>query len=247
MKMIDYKEAYNKIAEALEAEIPFALIRIGDGEYMTASGERRDYVLKRQWGHVPSQEDQEIIGELVKDAYIDADIIGIPTKFHIEQCGSYWARAYEYFTQQRPVIKDIPTCSIDAHSEMFKDGLLDKLLQDRDELIYISGRNLDEQFHKHYNIKEVKSFVVNAEQVWETRKSRNHWPYQFKMVEEWINVTDVKGKLCLCGAGVLGKWYTHLLKRNGAIAIDAGHIFDMWHGIITRGKGRGTKSDKYKL
>jgi len=244
---MNYKEIFEEIVKRLEAKVPFSLIRLGDGEYMASSGERREYVMKRQLGHVPSQEDQEFIGELVKDAYTECDIIGIPTKFHIEQCGSYWARAYEYLQKVRPVVELIHTCSIDVHSEMLKDGLLDKLLQDRNELIYISGRNLDEQFRKHFNIKEVKSFILNAEQKFEKRKSQNHWPHQFKMVEEWIDKTDVKGKLCLCGAGILGKYYAHLLKRNGGIVIDVGHIFDMWHGLVTRGKGRGNENDKYKL
>lgn len=245
---MNYEEVYKEIVDALENKTPFSLIRLGDGEYMTMSGTKRTYVVNRQFGFIPSLEDQEKISEYVKDAYTEADIIGVPTKFHIEECGSYWARAYEYLKEQRPVVKDIETCSIDVHSDLLKSGLLNELLKSQDELICISGRNLDVQFRNKFKL-EVNSFNVNAEQMFEQRKSQGHWPYQFDMCLKWIEKTDVKGKLCLVGAGILGKYYSHLLKRQGGIVVEIGHVFDSWAGKHTRGKGRGKDAidNTYKL
>lgn len=245
-----YQEVYQEILKALEEKRPFQLVRIGDGEgIFIKGGTKRHYVCNRQWGYVPSEQDQEFIAEYLKDAYITADIIGIPTQYHIEKCGSYWANTYKWLKEVRPQVESIPTTSIDVHSELLESGLLNELLQDRDELIYISGRNLDEGFKRKFNIKNVQSFIVNAEQLFETRKSQGHWPYQFKMIQEWIGKLDCKGKLCLVGAGVLGKGYSRLLKEKGGIVLELGHVFDSFAGKRTRGKGRSATAEDntYKL
>jgi hypothetical protein len=244
-----YQEVYQEIVKALNNKQPFALIRIGDGEAMVIKKRKWDYVFKRQFGYLPEAKDMDKISELVKNAYINANIIGIPTKYHIEKCGSYWAHTYDWLKEARPQVADIPTCSIDVHSELLESGLLNELLQDREDLIYISGRNLDEGFKRKFNIKNVQSFIVNAEQLFETRKSSNHWPFQFDMIHDWISKLDCKGKLCLVGAGVLGKYYSSLLKKQGGIVCEIGHIFDSFAGKRTRGKGRSATAEDntYKL
>jgi hypothetical protein len=245
-----YEEVYQEIKTCLKTKTPHLTLRIGDGEgIFIKGGSKRNYVCNRQWGFIPSEEEQNKIAEYVKDSYTNADIIGVPTKHHIENCGSYWANAYPWLEEARPIVKNIPKASIDLHSELLTSGLLNTLLSKQDELIYISGRNLDKQFKETFGIEHIDSFIVNAEQKFETRKSQNHWPHQFKMVEEWINRTEIAGKLCLCGAGVLGKYYAHLLKRNGGIVLDLGSVFDNWIGKCTRGKGRGAEAtdNKYKL
>jgi len=244
-----YNEVYDEIIKALDSGTPWLLNRLGDGELLVMADIKRTYVARRQWGLVPPKEEYDKIAEQLKDSYLDCNVIGIPTKYHIENCGSHWARAYEYLVEQRPQVKDIKTTSIDVHTELLESGLLFELLHNQDELIYTSGRNLDEQFRKTFNIKKIDSFITNAEQMFEERKAQGHWPYQYKMCMEWINRTDVAGKLCLVGNGILGKAYACELKRHKGIVLDIGSVYDKLAGKLTRGKGRGATAvhDKYKL
>ena len=235
---MDYKEVYEIIKSKLENKEAFSLVRIGDGEHMVLSHIGRKYVMRRQFGYVPSFDDMNKITGCVYEAYINANIIGIPTKHHIENCGSSWAQAYSYLEKMKPEVKDIQKCSIDIHSELLDSGLLHKLIESRDELVYISGRNLDEAFKRVFNVT-VTSFIVSAEQLFEKEKSVSHYPDQFEECKKWIASTDVKGKLCLVGAGVLGKYYTSLLKDAGGISIDIGSAFDVWSGRVTRGPNKG--------
>ena len=55
------------------------------------------------------------------------------------------------------------------------------ILNSQDELIYTSGRNLDEQFRNTFNIKNVHSFITASEQMFETRKSLTHYPFQYNI------------------------------------------------------------------
>jgi hypothetical protein len=249
--MKNYTEVYLLAKEALENKDPWALIRLGDGEYMCMSQNKIDYVMNRQFNYTPSQHNLDTISKVVADAYVDADIIGVPTKFHREECGSYWAKAEEYLNKIRPETENIETCSIDVHSELLHSGLLDELIMSQDELIYVSGRNLNEGFKRKYpNLKSIKSFIVSAEQKFEPNKAEEkHYPDQFYKCIDWIESLDAKGKLCLVGAGILGKFYSSLLKKQGGVVCEIGHVFDSWAGKCTRGKGRGANAvdNRYKL
>lgn len=246
---MNYKEVYKIITEKLEEGIPHLTLRIGDGEGMCISHNKREYVFKRQLGFVPTEKDMDNIGELVADAYVNSNIIGIPTEHHIKNCGSYWAQTYNSLKEARSCIEKIPTASIDLHLELLKSGLLHKLLHKQDDLIYVSGRNLDDQFRKVFNIKNVESFIVTPEQFFQKRKSQTFYPFQFQMCQEWIDKTDIQGKLCLTGTGLLGKPLARLLKKNGGIVLDIGSVFDLLAGLKTRGRGKGIGmvDETYKL
>lgn len=248
--MIDYKEVSNIVDKQLVTREPFSLIRIGDGEHMAMSQRKVGFVMGRQFNYLPEQKDLDYISKIVADAYTEADLIGVPTEHHNLHCGSYWARTQSYLEEVRPETKDILKCSIDVSTELLESKYLDKILKQEDKLIYISGRNLDEQFKNAFNIKDVQSFVVNPEQKWEAdKKERSHYPDQFNKCVEWINNIDATDTLCLVGAGILGKYYSHLLKRRGGIVLEMGHVFDYWAGLKTRGAGRGIEAidHTYKL
>jgi hypothetical protein len=246
---LNVNEVYDVVTQKLQSKTPMLLVRLGDGEMLTMSQKNIEYVTKRQFGYVPPKKDLDYISTIVADAYIYADIIGIPTQHHIEKCGSSWANAYPYLKEIRPEVAEITTTSIDVHSELLHSGLLDKLISNQKEIVYISGRDLDEGFKRKYGTEKVTSFHVKAEQKFEADRDSSHYPKQYKECLQWIENTDVYGKLCLVGAGVLGKWYSALLKQQGGIVLELGHVFDSWAGLCTRGTWRGVNviDETYKL
>lgn len=243
------EEVFDIIKDRLKTKTPFLLNRLGDGEYLVMSKENIEYVSKRQWNHVPDQKDLDLISKMVADAYTNCDIVGVPTQYHVEKCGSSWASAEPYLNKIRPITKSIPTCSIDIHSEFLHSGLLNQLLFNRDRLIYISGRELNKELKNTFNIGYIQSYIVNPEQKWEETKKEGHWPNQFNECVEWIKSLDATGTLCLVGSGVLGKHYASLLKEQGGVVFEIGHVFDSWAGLKTRstGKGVGAIDETYKL
>ena len=68
-------------------------------------------------------------------------------------------------------------------------------------------------------------------------------------IVSWIDSIDCSGKICLVGAGIVGKKYVALFKERGGIALDIGAVFDMWAGKLTRGPGAGPgkQNNTYKL
>jgi len=259
---LDCKEVFEIIRQKLYIKCPFSLIRFGDGEARTFSflddKDSAQFVMKRQFNKPLSELDILTIQQYMIHAYKSADIVGLPVEIHLkDDMDFYWKRSHEIFNKN--VIRDQEvvhgegndlTCSIDIHTELLTGDYLTALLQDRDELFYVSGRNLDQDFKRRYGIREVNSFIISPEMKFEANKDKpDHWPNQFEDMRSWMQEIDCKGKLCLVGGGILGKVYTHWFKHQGGIAIDLGNVFDKWAGKVTRGPKRGTDSwdDTYKL
>lgn len=251
-----YKEVYDKLRYSLDNKIPFAVARLGDGESMvlhctdTHKPKRMDWFLRNQFGYVMPNRYVMDIKRLIIDGYSDCDIIGVPTQVHKDNHGVYWAKAESKLNSLAPKTKDIPTTSIDLHSELLQSGLLNKLIEGQKEIVCIFGRDLKEQLKNRFKLDKVDLFKLTPEQRYEVNKVKSkYYPEECRKIIEFIYDTDCKGKLCLVGAGMLGKYYTSLLKKNGGIALDIGHVPDAWAGKITRGKNKGatSKDNTYKL
>jgi hypothetical protein len=211
---------------------------------------KMEYVMKRQFNYIPSEENMEFISKTVLKAYSNADIIGVPTQVHREKHGYWWASAESYLTEKNPITKDIPKTSIDVHTDMFHAGLLDRILQGKEHVFVISGRDLDDGLKRRYGIKKVTSIKIAPEQKFEATKStERHYPDQFKFIDKWFKSHDFKGCLCLVGAGLLGKHYCSMFKKYDGVAVDIGHLADVWSGKVTRGAGKGVHAtdNTYKL
>lgn len=251
--MLSSKEVYDIIVQKIKEQQPFGLIRIGDGESMSMKYPHKKngihYVTNRQFGYVPSDEDLLFISGLLKKAYMNADVIGVPTKRH-RHISKWWRMAESTINNINDKVKNTPKCSIDVHSELFEQGLLDKIIKSYKCVYLIGGRDIEAAFKKKYGIETVHSFVVSPEQKFEGKKTTvAHYPTQFKQVNKWIHKQGMNGCLCLVGAGILGKHYVAECRNNGAIAVDVGHLMDVWAGRVTRGAERGIDvyNDKNKL
>lgn len=66
-----------------------------------------------------------------------------------------------------------------------------------------------------------------------TAGSTGHWPGRFR--ELLLELREVRaGTLWLVAAGILGKVYCEVIRGAGAVALDIGHVADVWAGRATR-------------
>ncbi len=132
----------------------------------------------------------------------------------------------------------LTSCHIHSHLEDL--GLWDMILGELENCSVISchpsiGDVLKEKYglnvRKMYAIpteyKYAQLFGYNGEQ------EHNHYPYFFKKICEELNVA-YRGEVFLVAAGFLGKFYCHLIKQKGGIALDVGSAMDYWLGYKTR-------------
>lgn len=247
---LSYEDVYLLIKDHLRRKASLAVTRYGDGEAMmlddsTESVEYKNHVFKRQLGKDVTEEEKAEITSSLLSAYKVADVIGIPTPRHK---GLYWEKANHILMSQLDTVKDF--CSIDLHMELLNNKALDKLLQDREHLFYISCHNLDEELKSKYNIKNVYSYIVAPELMfYPDYNGMKHYPDHFNKVYEWMDSVGCRGELCLVGAGVIGKTYNAWFKMRGGISIDLGSVFDLWAGNNTRrsGQGKDLIDNTYKL
>ena len=252
---MNYEEIYDIINEHLKTKTPISITRLGDGEALllntteTITPNPLNRWLKKQFNYVMDRKLVLEIKQLVMEGYDKSDIIGVPTQKHRDTGGQYWRDAEDKLIELVPSTKNKPKASIDLHTDLLQSGLLDKLLYAQDELIYLSCRHLDKELESKYNLKVTSKHVTPQQKFEFNRIQSKYYPDDYKDVVKFIKKVDCKGKLCLVGTGMLGKYYTSLLKEHGGIAVDIGHVFDKWAGMITRGQGKGLgKTDNtYKL
>ena len=80
------------------------------------------------------------------------------------------------------------------------------------------------------------SFVevpLQASQSQNKGNDSRHYPGHFVRICERI-MEQSSGTVYVVAAGLLGKYYCHLAKKNGGIAIDVGSIADVWMGKRSR-------------
>lgn len=239
----------NKLLEAK----PLSIMRLGDGEALclnaassySALKRASDAVIKRQLGFEPTIKQVEEIRQNLIDAYTGADIIGVPMQKNLANLSKNWTEAEGILKENVPNCTS-QICSIDVAYDMLHDGSYDKLLQNRHVLNYISCRDLDEGFKRKWNIKTVNQYLIAPEAKWTSGyEGPPHYPDQFNKIPRWMEVVSERhpGSLLLVGAGVIGKIYCKWWRDRGGVAMDAGGVFDIWFGKVTRGPERGLDKD----
>lgn len=231
----------------------FSFIRYGDGEAMVlGNNSKMQWMLNKQLGYVPNDNDIINIKKNLLLAYQDADMIGIPQEKHTNR-DDEWKDSMIIFKEAigNKIVADKLLTSIDIVYECLNQSMLarmnalfrpsfDELLKDREKLNYISCRNLDNELKNKFNIKEVNSYIIAPEMKFTPDyKGKRHYPDQFNEIYDWIKKVTNQGDLCLVGAGVVGKIYNSWFASVGGISLDFGAVFDLWAGKNTRGPGRG--------
>ena len=228
------------IYELLTGNTPISIVRCGDGEKIVLDGFSKfanfNAVLKRQLGFSPPISHAEEIRNNLIRAINGCDILGVPRHKNIDNLGKDWRdveqtiKIYCNATDKR--------CSLDIHYDFLNAGYFNKLLKDREEVYYISCRDLDFAFQKAYNIRYPHRYEIAPEAKFTTYEGKPHYPDQFVRVERWMEKANPKGKLLLVGAGFIGKIYCNWWRDMGGKAFDIGSVFDEWAGRVTRGPER---------
>lgn len=250
-------EVFERITACLTAKQPLSVVRYGDGEAMVLNAFKDshslEFILKKLLGYVPAFNDVISIRANLIQAYREADIIGVPIKNrHMSDPNSYWYKSNSILIDAvgAGYLDKKQITNIDVHSYFLDKGYYDQLLTGIDTLCYVSCRQLDDAFKRHYKIKNVYSFIIAPEAYYTSGyEGLQHYPDQYNEIKEWVKTIPVKGNLCLVGAGVVGKIYNNWFRDQGGISMDIGSIFDSFAGKRTRGQGRGMDviDETYKL
>lgn len=232
---------------------PLSIIRAGDGEKIVLDGFKDDSefnkVLKRQLGFSPPIEHALQIRDNLITAYREADIIGVPMQKNLSDLNQNWKAVEKTLETYIPIRTELK-CSMDVFYDFLYAGDFDKILSGIKVLNYISCRNLNEQFARTWNIKQVNSYIIAPEAKFTSGYDGEvHYPTQYNKAQWWMSKCEIEGAICLVGAGFIGKQYCNWFKNRGGIALDIGAVMDLWAGKATRGKDRGLDAERldYKL
>jgi hypothetical protein len=240
---------------------PASLIRIGDGEgdiLAAMDAEFRNLqqlsanrVSERHLGRWHSAETLGLWNELLSNAVIGADVIGIPCMDRIPHvyrgvsriglrnqheiqgiCGTINALRFTHALLSAPKPdRIVANCWFHRDLLPHYSEMLSKL--DRVGLIscYLS---LPKKIMSRFDIGQVDFFRI-PNQVSNSRRRPEgiHYPDRFSDIIKSLG--EVRpGQVVLVAAGFLGKIYCERVKQAGGIGIDIGSVADVWMGESSR-------------
>jgi hypothetical protein len=225
------EEVFAMLREKLDENIPFSLLRYGDGEGIFAFmypglGKVYAHASLKHWGEVPRGMFRMEISKHLKNSYRKCDVAGLPYGFK----GFYWQTSLNHFLKQMP--KPI-TCNSNIHISLHESGVLNELIHGR-KVFYVSCRNVDNTLLQ-YGAKEVAHLLIPAQYKFTDLKPRIPFYKKANAVESEIRNKNLKGTLCLLAAGVAGKQLGIAMQEQGGIVVDIGSVIDLWAGVKSRG------------
>jgi hypothetical protein len=251
------KEIIYKIKHALKHQIPYSVIRIGDGEanILTYSHYEETPILNK-WVFeqiIALQQDSFNLSERwmldlqnqILQTIKEADIVGVtglwrPEKVSVELIESMFLdnkyrgvsghfRAIDYLLELAS--KGQLQGKIVASAHLYFSILehLEELLNEAKHLVVISDK---QTIVKLLQIKSPK-LEIEFIPVGCNKKASEDSPF---FLEELHNKLPNKltGRLCLIGAGPWSEIYCSWVKQRGGVAVDIGSGFDLLRGEITR-------------
>lgn len=250
-----------KLDICIEQERGFSFIRLGDGEGTLLNSNIDNeitadlkHMLRTWWGN--DNIDTESLREMQKgllEAVHSADVLGTPdlvhqlSDFNIED--NRLCRAYRKLNEL--VSQNSEKCFLSAYANhtLFKNGSLDKIIKNPNlSICLISGHseeNLSRYFRTKYSVNVEAYYEIPSEHKFLEKfgysSNEVHFPEVYNRICSELMEADLRGKLFLIGAGVLGKYYCHLIKLSGGIALDLGSVFDYMLGHDTRKFFRASK------
>jgi hypothetical protein len=90
-------------------------------------------------------------------------------------------------------------------------------------------------FSKHYSCRVTDVITIPGQHVVEGRNLKEPlYPNLYQQTLTEVHQLDVKGKLCLVGAGLAGKVFCSKIAAMGGVALDVGSMMDAWAGKKAR-------------
>lgn len=241
---INETEVCDLIIDSLNNKKSLSIIRIGDGEMACLKHEMnpdlRNRFYIRHTGKIPAESHIKEISNNIKIAIEDADIIGITPNPELKP-DSFWGLTNKVVYEINKNRPNKRYCDMNLHYQLTKKELLDKILVSVDELYIMTCRDVKDKFFKKYpNIKKINHIPIPAQYLFEENKQiQNFYPERYNEILKDFDKTDFSGKLLLFGGGFIGKNLGVKFAKKGGVSLDLGSVFDLFHGKLTRGKGKG--------
>ena len=250
--LTNVNDVFAYILEKIVNRVPFSFVRLGDGEGCflrngSSTEEDQNFMFNLWFGkHFSSLYSQDFIGYL-ESSIESADLVGVPmlNRYIEDFTPDYNNRNYRalgniYNSCQLYEGKIITSAFL--HMEIYRSEFFKKILKASGEISLITGHDevaCRNKLKSIYNI-DVDIFIkIPTEHKF--KKLFNHselyepqYPDIFKHVVDYLNKQDLKNKVFLVCAGFLGKYYAHIIKKNGGIALDMGSAIDYILGFKTR-------------
>jgi hypothetical protein len=245
MKNIDFKTFLNEVQQVFKHPRPWMHIRYGDGEgivlgYPGGSTEQKARERWKKWLGPESMSNfttshLQTFSSNLRQIASEADILGIPCLRHMK-VNQDWRNVSKYLREFCSINENQRICCMDYTVDLQRKNLYFDLLNGKDEIFYISCRNMEVRFKRVFNIKKVTGYHLPLQYNPCRGKSLTsdlHFPTCYNLIMKELQA-DLSGKIFLVGAGGLGKTYCAEIKRHGGVALDVGSLFDGWSGMITR-------------
>lgn len=246
MISINFEQFYTEIKTVFDSPKPWMHVRYGDGEgivmgFPENTSEQRAKQRWEKWLGPQSMKfftKQRMIqyASSLRETALEADILGVPCLRHMK-VNQDWRNVMKYLLRYKAVGEKQKVCCMDCTVDLQHKNLYHTLLDNKEEIRYISCRDVGEKLRKTFNIRTVKGYHIPPQHIpckGNALTDELHFPTLFVKIMEEIQINNLSGKIFLVGAGGLGKLYCREIKRSGGTALDIGSLFDGWSGIVTR-------------
>lgn len=262
-------EVADRVARCVEDERPGSFVRLGDGEgnvLATTFAEHQklteECLALSSTRHLGTPDAlNEALPELLpayRSMLRNADVIGFPGPFGVGMMlkrgdPEFWRPAqgliyvHRYLSRFRCELRLRRKSGAPAG---FHRGLLphyERLVRGRRVGIVTCHERLGRALVDGLGAAAVDLRRVPMQAKYATAgKGAAHWPDRFRELQAELS-ESVSGGLWLVAAGMLGKVYCETIRAAGGVALDIGHVADVWAGFATRTYDQSDVLNRWRL
>ena len=235
MTYLDTATVAERIQRTINADEPFSLIRLGDGEARLLGYPEycswRDLSTSLDYWYGPFAPGKDDVMQLKMDliaACRNADILGLPSEAQVGK-NKFYKLLYHLVGVHGLARGD--TCHCGVHRWLLSEGYLFNLLRKWSDVTLVTCRDVGRMFLDELDVGAVRWIRIPRE-AQTGRPEGVHYPDRH--IEVVRELGDAPGSLVLVGAGPNGKVYCDAAKDAGATALDLGSLFDIWARVPSR-------------
>ena len=145
--------------------------------------------------------------------------------------------AYSELIKRRITRKSQLIVDTSIHRYMQFSGVLMEICRRSPRIFVVASRDVRDALGSYSPSSDIKQFVTAGETAYPSNINPymrdSDWPCGFKECQLFLKQVT-RGDIVLIGAGGIGKIHCSQVKRQGAVAIDIGSVFDGWCRIHSR-------------
>lgn len=241
------------VINALNTKLPFALVRLGDGEggcvtfgeeeesrFKTLYAQNRRELIAMWFGNDFDPYSFMPMGRRIIETTLPVDIIGIPYESwltHEYKIASLRGvpslvniiRAFEILGDgltNKPSL-----CTQQIHMELYNTGWLGRILQRSESTAVVTCLSeIPDLLESRFGVRGIELYRVPGEKgsaaaLGAEAVEGTHYPDAFNAMQAKLSRPH-NGRLFLIAAGILGKFYATTIRQNGGVALDVGSVVD---------------------